>query len=457
VPIHLPARKSRTASARIMAFRWAFEQVGEIIVPLTCRADLPVEPAVQTGRIVKPFGRLSRAVTPDGGEAHCPFQAEVAEFVTVDTAEACDLPAVKLRILPPKEGQASPLSRLVLDVGGDDLEAVLQEARQRQERPSAEGRVNESLPDRLDRLGLVAAYAGRPEPLGALLRRAAGRTDLLVVNAIQSEPYLATHHRLLTEGSGAVVAGIQIIGDHLDVGQVILLVDAARKAHPDLAGRLAPFGIDVVPVRTGYPGDAEPILLRRLFDRRVPAGGCGLDVGCLVLGADAVWQAGISTVLDVPVVTRPLTLAGDCLAPQMRRVVSVPIGLRLADLLRLLRENEYLLREPRVVILGGPMTGTAVADLGRTVISKTTQAVLLMSHAPPADTTGCIRCGWCIDGCPVDIDPIAVLEAVESSLSEIDPRLRVERCIDCGICTYVCPSHLPLAQAVQTAKALHSH
>jgi electron transport complex protein RnfC len=102
------------------------------------------------------------------------------------------------------------------------------------------------------------------------------------------------------------------------------------------------------------------------------------------------------------------------------------------------------------------MTGTAIVDALRTVITAATQAVLLMTHKPALRTTGCIRCGWCIHGCPAGIDPIAILDAFEAGQMRTLAHLATQRCIDCGVCSAICPSHLPLAQAARTARALLS-
>ena len=95
-------------------------------------------------------------------------------------------------------------------------------------------------------------------------------------------------------------------------------------------------------------------------------------------------------------------------------VTRLPIGLTVEGLIGILARRGLLLQQPKVAVLGGPLTGTAIVDPARTVVTAATQGVLLMSSAAPLDVTGCIRCGWCIRGCPVAIDPVAVLDALEA-------------------------------------------
>jgi len=312
----------------------------------------------------------------------------------------------------------------------------------------------EDLPATLDELGVLATWGGRLQPMGGLLRRAAGRTNLLVVNAIQSEPRLASHVRLTLDATAAMAAGARALCTYLGLRRCTLLVSAAHGVHPVLAHRLRGARIRVLPVRTTYPGSEDSIVVRRVFNRSVPYGGDVLHAGVLILPADAVWRTGLALMHDRPVLSQPVTVAGDCIQPARQRVYLLPIGLTIQALIDWLDRQGMLLGDPNVAILGGPLTGTSIVDAGQTVITAATQAVLLMSARPSLHTAGCIRCGWCIRGCPVAIDPIAILDALEAGQLRGLPPLAPERCIRCGVCSAICPSHLPLAQAAGTAQAL---
>jgi len=71
------------------------------------------------------------------------------------------------------------------------------------------------------------------------------------------------------------------------------------------------------------------------------------------------------------------------------------------------------------------------------------------SHArPPA--AACLRCAWCVEACPVQIHPAGLLEAAQQQDPELADRYGLQSCIECGICSYVCPSRLPLLPAIRT-------
>jgi len=431
-------------------------------VPLTSRPDMPVLPAVKRGGRVGPLTALGQPGNSHAIGAFSPAEAEVTGLTTVDTEYACDLPAVRLRLSaqavwpPPMPAPAlyeMSIKPAIPGAGATGEPADPQHVRG----VLAEMAPLEDLPATLDELGVLTTHADGPEPLGRLLRHASGRTNLLVINAIQSEPRLASHRRLTIEGLGAVVTGVRAMMTCLGLRRATLLVGASHGLPLGTLRWLRRFGIRTLPVRTSFPGSDNSIVLRRLFHRPATDGGDGTSSGCLVLPADSVWRAGLALLHRRPVPFQLVTVAGDCLPPASQRVYLLPIGLTIHGLIQCLRERNLLPREPKVVLLGGPLTGTAIGDPSRTVVTQTTQAVLLMSRKPRLRTTGCIRCGWCIDGCPVGIDPIAILDALEADPPQALPRPAALRCIGGGVCSAVCPSHLPLAQAARTARMRLAH
>lgn len=463
LPVHVPARKSGACARPMAGLPSDPTDVVELLVPLTCRPELPVCPTVKCGDRIPAYAPLSEPDGPDSLPTFSPADAVVEGFTRVDTQHAGDLLAVRLRLLTtpnwtidqPCHHPATRLESTEPDSPAHVSAGISGHVDDPRE-ALADLAGLEDLPATLDELGVVTAQTGRCEPLGKLLRRAAAaRTNLLVINAIQSEPHLASAYRLLIDATSPVATGARAIADYLSVRRVRLLADAGQRTPTRVARQMRRCRIHVIPVRTCYPGDAEPILLKRLFQRRQPAGGSSLDTRCLILSTDAAWRAGMALLHRRPLIAQPVTIAGDCLAPGRQGVYMVPLGLTVAQLTRRLSEQGMLPEQPRTIILGGSMTGSAVTDPARTVIDQTTQAVLLTHHRGRLDTTACIRCGWCVSGCPSGTDPIAILDALEARNLERFARLRPDQCICCNVCSSLCPSHLPLAQAARAARILY--
>lgn len=441
LPIRIASRKSAIAARRMTTLPLSAQGPGQLLIPLADRPGVPACAAVKPGDRIRPYSPLNR---PDRGQVplFSPAPAVVEELTTIDTQHAADLPAVRLRVT---EWPAIDLDQLASESDAAS-------------RPAE----HDDLPAILDELGITIGYTGRPVQAGDLLRQAATQhLTRVVVNAIQSEPALASHQRLVLDAPLAVAAGARAIADHLSLRHWTLLVSSAQRIPPAVSRQIRRHRGRILAVRTSYPGDADTILSKNLFNETsAPAGRTAMAEGNqpigrhLLLPADAIWRIGMALLHRRPVTLQPVTLAGSCLKPIHQGTYLVPIGLTIASLAAALRKQQAFQHPPRTTVLGGPMAGAAVTQPQRTIIDPATQAVLFVHQCQTAEPTACIRCGWCTYGCPVGLDPIAILDNLEARRMALLTRLGVEQCLDCGVCSYLCPSHLPLAQAARTAKSL---
>jgi electron transport complex protein RnfC len=128
------------------------------------------------------------------------------------------------------------------------------------------------------------------------------------------------------------------------------------------------------------------------------------------------------------------------------------VGTKIRDLLD---ACDGLTEDAREVVFGGPMMGAAQANLDAPIIKGTTGVVVLTdADCKPVHTWPCIRCGHCLDSCPVFLNPqrlasLATAERYEEMVTEE----HLADCMLCGCCSYVCPSNLPLPQLFALAKA----
>jgi electron transport complex protein RnfC len=201
----------------------------------------------------------------------------------------------------------------------------------------------------------------------------------------------------------------------------------------------------VLPER--YPQGALPLLVPSITGREMRLGGAPREVGAAVV--DAVGLCGYfqAHAYDRPLTHVIITVQGDAVA---RRIdCQVAIGTAVNQVIEAVECARPIAR----VLAGGPLRGRALRD-GAAVVDKSTRCLTLLSHKMIVDRApiACIRCGWCVDDCPVGLDPAALMNLAEQNEVARAARLHPQACVDCGICSYVCPAHLDLMESVRTLK-----
>jgi electron transport complex protein RnfC len=217
-----------------------------------------------------------------------------------------------------------------------------------------------------------------------------------------------------------------------------------------LRAEVAPIGgIEVIPLEVKYPQGAEKMLIDAVFHREVPSGKLPIDIEILVQNVGTA--TALADLYDEgrPLIERVITVAGS----GVRRPANllVPVG---TPLQAVLDECGGLLPDIHEVILGGPMMGFAQKRLDVPTLKGITGLLAFTEHIPIIEEQPCIRCGRCLEACPVFLNPsrLAVL-ARHDDLAGLASH-HVLDCFECASCSYVCPSHIPLVQLMRVGKAI---
>jgi Na+-translocating ferredoxin:NAD+ oxidoreductase subunit C len=276
--------------------------------------------------------------------------------------------------------------------------------------------------------------------------------EMLIVNGAECEPYLTTDHRTMVEYPGRVHFGIRVMMHALGVPRAVIGVE---KNKPDAIEALrstvpADLDITVLPLTVKYPQGAEKMLIRAVTGREVPSGKLPMHVGVVVQNAGSI--ACIAEVFEtgLPLIERVVTVSGPGVARPSNLVV--PVGSKLGDVLEFCGG---LTDDAVEILFGGPMMGTAQGDL-RTPLLKGTSGIVVLTRAEsrPREVYPCIRCGHCLDACPVFLNPSQLgILAQAGRYEEMEARYHLADCMLCGSCSYVCPSNIPLAQMMGLSKA----
>lgn len=279
--------------------------------------------------------------------------------------------------------------------------------------------------------------------------------DTVILNGVECEPYLTCDHRLMLEHAREILVGLDIIMHAVGAKRGLIAVednkmDAAQHLSESLAkvGGLGSIEVRVLP--TKYPQGSEKQLIYALTHREVPQGKLPMHVGVICHNVatakaiyDAVWEGR-------PLVERVVTVSGDAVPDPGNQRVRIGTPLRF-----LLAQHGFTAFDSVRIIHGGPMMGEMLPVIDVPVV-KSSNAFLAMKeeglHSLRYEAQPCIRCGHCVQVCPVGLLPNEL--AWYASIGKFERALEYDlfECIECGCCSYVCPSHIPLVHYFRYAK-----
>ena len=309
----------------------------------------------------------------------------------------------------------------------------------------------EAFLEALRKSGIVGlGGAGFPTPIK--LNADNSRVDTLVINGAECEPYITSDTRTMLDGADDVAYGISLICKFLEIDNVVIgieknkpqCISSMRKATEDMAG------VRVMPLPSVYPQGGEKVLAYHTTGRVIPQGKLPLDVGIIVINCTTVAAIAKFIRTGMPLVEKCVTVDGSAVSEPKNLIA--PIGTPVGELIK---ECGGFKEEPRKVLYGGPMMGIALPDLTSPIL-KQTNAVIFMGEkeATPPPVTPCIKCGACIEACPLSLDPVAISKAYKAGEPDTLERLKVEVCMECGCCSYVCPAKRNIVQRNKMAKSM---
>jgi electron transport complex protein RnfC len=275
--------------------------------------------------------------------------------------------------------------------------------------------------------------------------------DTVIVNAGECEPFITSDDRICREQPEKVIGGLKIVMKIFGLKEGhIGIEDNKPEAAKTLNANLCKedgITVDVLPAK--YPQGAEKQLIYAVTGREVPSGALPAAVGCAVFNAATV-KAIYDAVYDgMPLIKRIVTVSGDILMSPKNLLV--PIGTSFDALIDACGFKEA----PYKVLSGGPMMGAAQYDLSVPTI-KGVNAITVLGKANKYEVKDarCLRCGKCIEACPMKLMPVLMYKSMQSGEIVEMKDNNIMDCIECGSCAYTCPAGLPLVQGFRVAKQL---
>lgn len=288
------------------------------------------------------------------------------------------------------------------------------------------------------------------------------KVHTLVVNGCECEPYLTCDHRVMLENTRELILGMQLAMRATGAVRGIVGVEdnkpdavAAIQSVID-AAHIDSIFVEAVP--TKYPQGSEKMLLMALFGVEIPSGALPVSLGMVMNNVGTLAALGQLLPAGQGLTERVVTIAG----PGVSRPgdYRVPLGTPISFVLEWAGASaQQSSHAPSAcqLVLGGPMMGQAVASLD-TPITKGVSGILVFHPEDMADRDGrrtfpCIKCGECVESCPMGLNPSALgMLAAKREYELMGQRYHLGDCFECGCCTYVCPSNIPLVQQFRIAK-----
>lgn len=297
----------------------------------------------------------------------------------------------------------------------------------------------------------VVGLGGATFPTHIKLSPPAGKkAEILILNGAECEPYLTCGYRVMLERTEEIIIGALIMQKILDCPRVVIGVeDNKPKAIAALRKAAAAYGsVEVVSLKKKYPQGGEKQLITAVTGRQVPSMALPIDAGAVVQNVGTAVAVYEAVQKNRPLISNVMTITGEAFPEQ--RNLRVRIGTPLSYILDQLGGLPVDIAK---VISGGPMMGWAVSNLEASTV-KSTSSILCLTEAQTLrkKESNCIRCGRCVDACPMGLEPYLLNRLARAGRNDALEENAVFDCIECGSCMYSCPANIPLLDTIRIAK-----
>lgn len=401
----------------------------EVTIPLAQHIGAPCQPVVKRGDVVKVGTLIGKSVGFVSANIHSSVSGTVQKIdKTYDTT-------------------GYRRDAVIIKVEGDEWE----ESIDRSETLVKECKLSsKEIIDKIAAAGMVG-LGGATFPTHVKLTPPPGtKAEVLIINAVECEPYLTADHQLMMEKTEEILVGITIIMKAINVSRAIIGIENNKKdaiAKFTQAAK-AYSGIEVQPLKVQYPQGGEKQLIDAVIRRQVPSGALPIAVGAVVQNVGSAFAIYEAVQKNKPVVERVVTVTGKDVKKPCNVLARVGIPLRqLIDFAGGLPETTGK------IVSGGPMMGKAIANIDIPVTKGTSGVLMIPSLAAKRRAMkDCIRCTKCVNVCPMGLNPTLLMNLTEYEVWDGAEKNRITDCIECGSCSFTCPADRPLLDYIRMGK-----
>jgi Na+-translocating ferredoxin:NAD+ oxidoreductase subunit C len=401
-----------------------------VYIPVAQHIGTPSTPLVKKGDTVKTGQLISKS----------------AGFVSANIHSSVSGTVAKVDLIPDTFGY--PRQGIVINVEGDEWLDTIDRT------TDLVRECNLSGPEIIQKIqdAGIAGMGGATFPTHVKLVPPKGmKAEILLINGDECEPYLTSDHRLMLEKADEILVGTTLLMRALGVEKSMVGIESNKPDAIALMREKAKNykGITVVPLKVKYPQGGEKQLINAATGREVPSGALPISVGCVVVNVGSAFAVYEAVQKNKPLIERVVTVTGKSL--QNPSNLKARIGTQISDLIAF---AGGLPEDTGKIVSGGPMMGKAVASL-EVPVTKGTSGILLMPapEATRGERQPCIRCSRCVTVCPMGLEPFLLMTLAEKNIMDRAENEKIMDCIECGSCSYTCPSDRPLLDFIRFGKA----
>ena len=273
--------------------------------------------------------------------------------------------------------------------------------------------------------------------------------DTFILNGAECEPYLNVDFRVMLDKTNELIAGIEVLAKILNFKHVYIAIEDNKREAIDkfrLSNLSESWEIKVL--KTRYPQGGEKQVIKSCLNKEVPSGKLPYEIGVVVHNVSTVYAIYEALFYNKPLYEKTITVAGHLLENSANLKVRLGTSMKEA-----IDQCGPLKKEPAKIVMGGPMMGIAQYNLEAPVVKGTSGIILFAEdQVDKMEEQFCLRCGECIAHCPMGLMPSEISKAIAKDRLDLAESYGVMDCIECGLCSYICPANRNLVQAIQYAK-----
>lgn len=402
----------------------------QAIIPLTQHLGAPAVPVVEKGDTVKVGQLIAKAGGFISANVHSSVSGTVAKIDTTTDAWGLKMPAI------------------FIDVEGDEW---LPEIDHTDKLVVGCSLSAEEIIQKVAAAGIVG-LGGACFPTQVKLAPPPGKkAEVLIVNAVECEPYLTCDHQLMMERAQEIMVGVSIIMKALKIEKTVIGIENNKPDAIELMKQVAArqIGVEILPLKLKYPQGGEKQLIDACIGRQVPSGALPIEVGAVVQNVATVYAIYQAVQKNYPLISRVMTVTGKSMTHPGNFLVR--FGTPINDVIAM---AGGVPEDTGKIIGGGPMMGRAMSNTNMPANKRVSGILMLpMAESVRQEPQNCIRCAKCVSVCPMGIEPYLLAKLSEREKWDEMEKHNVMDCIECGCCLFTCPSNRPLLDYIRMGKA----